>query len=208
MSIQHILTSLVICLKKTCFVFQGKYYEKSHGAAMGFPIIPFFANMEEFEYKTISTAPNPPRIWLRCVDETFVIKQAKHSQQFLQHINSIDIFISPQTPNSNSSIPFLDNLFSPGSNNTLLNFVYRKHAHMHQCLHWDGHHNLSAKYSAFNSLAYRARTVCTNQQLLKEEEEHVRKALHRCKYPTWSLNRPRPTSNIDTVLSGPKQTSD
>ena len=29
----------------------------------------------------------------------------------------------------------------------------------------------------------------TNQQLLKEEEDHLNKALSNCKYPTWALNR-------------------
>ena len=33
------------------------------------------------------------------------------------------------------------------------------------------------------------RTVCSNQQLLKEEEDHLYKALSNCKYPAWALNR-------------------
>ena len=60
--------------------------------------------------KAINTAPSPPRIWLRYVDDTFGIQQAEHSQQFLQHINSIDqhIQFTTEVPSSNWSIPFLD----------------------------------------------------------------------------------------------------
>ena len=53
MYIQHITTLLEFCLKNTCFLFQGTYYEQVHGKAMGFPISPLVANpfIEEFESK-------------------------------------------------------------------------------------------------------------------------------------------------------------
>ena len=125
------------------------------------------------------------------MEDSFFTQQAKHSQQFLQHLNSIDPHIRFPTvpPSSNGSIPFLDTLVSPGPNNTLLASVHRKLTHVDQYLHWDSCHGLSANYSVFKTLTHRTKTVCTNQQLLKEEEEHIRKVLHRCKYPTWALNR-------------------
>ena len=50
------------------FLFQGKYYEQVHGAAMGSPISPFIANLfvEEFEVKAFNTAPNPPLVVKVC----------------------------------------------------------------------------------------------------------------------------------------------
>ena len=95
MSIQNIVTLLEFCLKNTYVLFLGKYYERVHNAAMGSPIIPLIANlfMEEFEVKALSTFPHPPRLWLRFVDDTFVITKAEHSQQLLQHINSQDAHI-------------------------------------------------------------------------------------------------------------------
>ena len=40
-----------------------------------------------------------------------------------------------------------------------------------------------------NTLKHRAKTVCSNHHLLKEEEDHLNKALKRCKYPDWALSR-------------------
>ena len=44
-------------------------------------------------------------------------------------------------------------------------------------------HHLSAKFSVINTLKHRAKTVCSNNHLLKEEEDHFIKALKGCKYP-------------------------
>ena len=59
MSIPQIITLPEFCLKNTYFLFQGKYFEQIHGAAMGSPKSPFSTNlfMEGFEVKTISSAP-------------------------------------------------------------------------------------------------------------------------------------------------------
>ena len=75
-----------------------------------------------------------------------------------------------QNPNTDGSIPFLETSVSPVPENTLLTTVYRKPTHTDQYLHWDNHHYLSAKYSEFNTLTHRARTVCVNPQLLHKEE--------------------------------------
>ena len=37
--------------------------------------------------------------------------------------------------------------------------------------------------------SHRAKTVCHNPELLKQEKEHLRKALTQCKYPKWALDK-------------------
>ena len=110
-------------------------------------------------------------IWSRYVNDTFFIQKAGHSQQLLQHINSIQF--TAEDPNSEGSFPFLDTLVTPGPDKTLFTTIYRKPIHTDQYLHWDSHHNLSAKFSVFNTITHAARSVCTNPQLLHEEEEHI-----------------------------------
>ena len=92
MSIQQVVTLLEFCLNNTDFLFQGKYYEQVHGAVMGCPISNLITNlfMEEFEVKALNSATHTPHLWLRYVDDTFVIQEAKYSQQLLQHINAQD----------------------------------------------------------------------------------------------------------------------
>ena len=141
MSIQQITTLLEFCLTNTYFLFQGKYYEQVQGAAMGSPISPPIANlfMEEFEEEAFSTCPHPPSLWLRFVDDTFVITKAEHSLPLLHYINNQDphIQFTVKQPTQQGSLPFLDTLVTTKPDNTFSTTVYRKPTHADQYLHWD-----------------------------------------------------------------------
>ena len=139
MSIQQITTILEFCLTNTYFLFQGKYYKQVQGAAMGSPISPVIANllMEEFEVKTLSTCPHPPSLWLRFVDDTFVIIKAEHSQELPHHINSQNPHIQfTVEPTQQSSLLLLDTMVTIEPNNTFSTTVYRKLAHTDQSPHY------------------------------------------------------------------------
>ena len=60
---------------------------------------------------------------------------------------------------------------------------------MDQYFHWDSLHPISSKYSVVGTLHHRAKTVCSNKQLLQQEEDHLARALKNCNYPMWALNR-------------------
>ena len=129
MSIPQIISLLEFCLTQTYFLFQGKYYKQTQGAAMGSPISPLIANifMEEFEVQALQSSPNPPSMWLRFVDDTFVINRTEHSQQLLQHINNQDQHIQfTVEPTQQGSLPFLDTLVTIQPNNTLSTSVLQK----------------------------------------------------------------------------------
>ena len=184
--IDDIILLLEFCLKNTYFPFQGQFFEQVEGVAMGSPVSPIVANlyMEYLEQKALSTAPHPPRFWCRYVDDTFVIHKEANKQGFLQHINSVDptIKFTVEDNKEDGSIPFLDTIVKPEVDGSLSITVYRKPTHTDQYLQWDSHHNLSAKFSVINTLSHRAQTVCSNPELLKQEKEHLRKALTKCKY--------------------------
>ena len=89
----------------------------------------------------------------------------------------------------NGEYPFLDTLVKPKADDTLSFTVYRKPTHTDQYLQWDSHHNLAAKYSVINTLTHRARMVCTKPKFLNNEMQHLRKALIKCKYLKWTLDK-------------------
>ena len=186
MSIPQITSLLEFCLTQTYFLFEGKYYQQTQGAAMGSPINPLRANifMEEFEVKALQSCPNPPSMWLRFVDDTFVINQAELSQDLLHHINTQDPHIQITVePTQQGSLPFLDTLVTIQPDNTLNTSVYRKPTHTDQYLHWDSNHHITAKQSVYNTLAHRAKTVSSTQDLLDKELSHIKTALQHCQFP-------------------------
>ena len=146
--------------------------------------------MEYLEQNALSNAPIP-RFWCRLVDDAFVIHKEVNKKDFLQHINNVDpaITFTVEDNKVDGSIPFLDTIVKPEVDGGLSITVYRKPTHTDQYLHWDSHHNLSAKFSVINTLSHRAKTVCSNPELLKKKKEHLRKALTQCKYPKWVLDK-------------------
>ena len=82
--------------------------------------------------------------------------------------------VTTEKPDTDGSIPFLNTLFMPEPHNKILTTLYRKPTHKNQYLHWDIHHNLSAKYSVYSIFTHRARTVCANPPLIQKEEQQVK----------------------------------
>ena len=150
-----------------------------------------------FETRAIQSSPNPPLLWKRFVDDTFVIMKKCHREEFMKHLNSVDknIQFTAEEPGPEGALPFLDILIKPDQEGRLDTTVYRKPTHTDQYLHWDSLHPIPSKYSVVGTLHHRAKTICSNHQMLKEEEEHLTKVLMKCNYPRWALNRVRMKMN-------------
>ena len=193
MTVNNISCLLEFCLTSTHFTFQEKFYEQVEGSVMGSPISPIVANlyMEDFEMRALNTAPQPPLMWKRYVDDTCVIIKAAQQQNFLNHINSIDknIQFTSEGPRPDGSIPFLDILLPPGEDGKITTSVFRKPTHTDLYMQWDSHHAISSKYSVICTLHYRANTICSSPELLQQEEQHLKEVLTKCKYPVQALNR-------------------
>ena len=102
------------------------------------PVSTIVANlyMEYFKQKALNSAIYPPRLWLRYVDDTFVIQKEENKQIFLEHINSVDpaINLTVEDIKQDGAIPFLDTLVKPEADNTLSITVYMKPIHTDQYL--------------------------------------------------------------------------
>ena len=134
------------------------------------------------------------------MDDTFVIHKEVNKQGFLQHINSVDptIKLTVEDNKEDGSIPFLDTIVKPEADGTLSITVYRKPTHTDQYLQWDSHHHLSAKFSVIHTLSHKASTVCSKPELLQQEKDHLRKALTKCKYVKWALDKVEKRLNRST----------
>ena len=132
------------------------------------PLSPIVANifMEKFE-EALATAPHHPSLWKRYVDDTFVIQEEKHSNEFFQHINSLEdkIKFTAESTRPDGSIPFLDTLVTPRSDGSLETKVYRKPTHTNQYLQWDSHHAINNRYSIISTLLHRAKNICSSKKL-------------------------------------------
>ena len=181
MSADNIIELRSFCLNNTYFVFQEEFYEQTRGAAMGSPISPIVANifMEAFENKGIETALHSPRIGKRYVDDTFVLQDQAHKEEFLQHINTVDpsIKFTVEEAKEDGSIPFLDTIIRPEADGTFTIGVYRKPTHTDLYLPWDSNHNIAAKYSVINTLSHRALTICSTPKLAEQELQHLENVL-------------------------------
>ena len=83
----------------------------------------------------------------------------------------------------------MDTIVKPEVDGFLSITVYRKPTHTDQYLQWDSYHHLSAKFSVIQTLSHKDSTVCSNPEFLQKEKDHLRKALTKCKYPKWALDK-------------------
>ena len=101
---------------------------------MGPPIRPIVANLyrETLTSRPLTQLSILPRVWKRCVDDTFVVIESSNKERFLEHINKMDphIQLIADGVRADGSISFLDTLVMPQPDNSLTTTLYRKpHTH-------------------------------------------------------------------------------
>jgi len=140
--------------------------------------------MEHFETQAIATAPTPPLVWYRYVDDTFVVIRNEQIEGFTNHINSLDNHIKfTSEPESDSKLAFLDTLITRKPDGSLKTTIYRKPTHTDQYLSYESNHLGEHKLSVIKTLFHRAETIVTEEEDLKLEKGHITKALKNCGYP-------------------------
>ncbi|XP_071440278.1 uncharacterized protein [Hetaerina americana] len=153
---------------------------------MGSPLSPVIANfyMEKFEKSAIETISKKPKLWLRYVDDTFVIWQhgTQELNDFLRHLNNQHRAIKFRMElEKNKQIPFLDVLVKRKEDGGLGHAVYRKATHTDRYLNSLSHHHPAQKASLVATIVHRAYEL-SEAESLSAEKKHIMTALQKNGY--------------------------
>ena len=101
-----------IVFKKNYFTFNNRLYRQTQGTAMGTRMAPSYANifMKYIEMQLIDTSPKKPKIWLRFIDDIFMILgHGRHELENFKHlVNNLHPTIKFSFNTNEQENPFLD----------------------------------------------------------------------------------------------------
>jgi hypothetical protein len=152
---------------------EDRFYQQKSGMAMGSSLSPVISNIfvEHFEQLALDLAPHKPAMWLRYVDDTFVVwlHGTEKLKEFFSHINSLGPTIQfTFETETGESLPFVYVLVYRNGT-ALLTKVYRKPTHTDRYLHFNSNHPPHVKRGVVHSLINRAITLCTEKQEYAKE---------------------------------------
>ena len=110
--IDNLMKMLTFCLETTYFGMGSDIYRQEEGLAMGSPLSPVLANiyMEYIEEMALGSTSLKPSMWLRYVDDTFILWPHQEDVQILlDHVNSIRTSIQfTMEKEQDNKLPCLD----------------------------------------------------------------------------------------------------
>ncbi len=186
------------------FCWHGCLYRQRSGLPMGSRLSPVLANifLEEIENTLLHLFQIPPKLYVRFVDDIFVIydKDSFNIDEFLQLFNDQhpEINLTIKHENQQQKLPFLDILvqqtdqIQPNANRSISLSIHRKTTHSHKYLHYRSSHPLSLKRNGFQQLGLRAcRALKNHPANLCLELRYLSEvfANHKNSYPRYLINR-------------------
>jgi hypothetical protein len=184
---ENIATVLEHVLYMNNFNFNGKHYLQVGGTAMGTRVAPSFANifMADFEEKYVYTYPVQPLVWLRYIDDIFMVwpYSRESLDTFLQHLNTCHHSIKFTSEISETSINFLDTKVQIDHNRKLYTDLYCKPTDAHNYLLFSSSHPKHLLRSLPYSQLLRIRRICSHLDDFDRNAIDIGRHFIRREYP-------------------------
>ena len=139
---------LTFCVETTYFGMGSDIYREEEGLAMGSPLSLVLANiyMEYFEEMALGSTSLKPSMWLRYIDDTFILwPHQEDVQTLLDHMNSIRPSIqSTKEKEQDNKLLFLDVLVTRPERG-FRSFLYRNPSFTGQYLNFNSLHPKKVK---------------------------------------------------------------
>ena len=148
--------------------------------------------MEYFEEMALGSTSLKPSMWLRYVDDTFILWPHQEDVQILlDHVNSIRPSIQfTMEKEQDNKFPFLDVLVTR-TEQGYRSSVYRKPTFTGHYLNFNSHHPYTVKKGIVRCLQHRAKTISSDTDAYQEEMISLRHNHHRNNYPERITPAPR-----------------
>jgi len=169
----HIVALLELVLTCNNFEFNGQHFLQTQGVAMGTRVAPTIANlvMGAFEEKYIYQYHLPPPIWLRYIDDNFMIWPHGQAQLdiFMNHLNTVHPTLKFTHETSPESLTFLDTRVIKDHTGQLYTTLYTKPTDTHAYLHYSSCHPKHQKTSGPYSQFLRIKRICSKSSDYQKE---------------------------------------
>ncbi|KAJ8039742.1 hypothetical protein HOLleu_13841 [Holothuria leucospilota] len=198
--ISGILKMSELVLFKNVFEFNSEYFLQMSGTAIGTKMAPAYGNifMSVFERDLLSGSCNQPYVWLRYIDDVFVIwthGEAKLNE-FLSYINSFNPSIQFTWEYARDCVNFLDVSISVDTGGTITADLYVKPTDTHQYLLASSCHPNHTKRSIPYSQALRILRICSNLETARLRCSELADSLVKRGY-----NRNKVNSQIERAIT-------
>ncbi|CAH8669503.1 unnamed protein product [Schistosoma bovis] len=168
-------------------IFRGDLYRQKEGIAMGLPISSIVANlfMNSLGINAIARSVCPPKVWLRYVDDIFIIVKQDGLEDLFENVNNISesIKLTKEIESVDHKLAFLDCLIERRHNNNLKINVFRKSTHFERYLDYCSAHAQCTKVNVVKNLMNRSFIAVTDKEDQQVELNRVLSTLKDSNYP-------------------------
>ena len=144
----------------------------------------------------LGTISLKPSMWLRYVDDTFILwPHQEDVQTLLDHMNSIQQSIQFIMEKEQDKLPFL-NVLVTCTEQGFMSSVYHKPIFTGQYPNFNSHHPYNVKKGIVYCLQHWAKTISSDTNVFQEQMISLRHNLHRNNYPERITSAPRKLTTV------------